>query len=75
MCTDLETLEFYSVWRNDMGMTSGDVAKLLGLSLRRVTQGAKALNVKKYGHLYWWEDSEIDELKKRIGKKGDKLAK
>ena len=53
-----------------MGMTSGDVAKLLGLSLRRVTQGAKALNVKKYGHLYWWEDSEIDELKKRIGKKG-----
>lgn len=54
-------------------MTNRDVAQLLGLSSRRVTQGAKDLGVKKMGHQYWWEDSEVEALRKRIGKQGTRL--
>lgn len=53
-------------------MTSSEVAKLLGLSLRRVTQGGKALGVRMYGHQYWWEEDEVMALKARMGKRGRK---
>lgn len=50
-------------------MTSGEVAKLLGLSEQRVRQAAPKY-AKKQGRNYWWTEKAIESLRERMGKTG-----
>lgn len=51
------------------GMTSGEVARLLGLSEQRVRQAAPKY-AKKQGRNYWWTEKAIEALRERMGKTG-----
>lgn len=50
-------------------MTSGEVAKMLGLSEQRVRQAAPKY-AKKQGRNYWWTEKAIESLRERMGKTG-----
>ena len=54
---------------SSQGMTSGEVAKMLGLSEQRVRQAAPKY-AKKQGRNYWWTDKAIESLRERMGKTG-----
>jgi len=50
--------------------TTTEVAKLLGLSRRRVQQAAVSLGVEKLGRDYVLTDADIKRVRERIGKQG-----
>jgi len=54
--------------------TCKEVADELGLSIRRVQQGAKTLGVEKMGRDYLWSVGDVRRLAERIGKR-DSIAK
>lgn len=50
-------------------MTSGEVARLLGLSEARVRRAAPKY-ARKLGRNWWWEDDAIAALRSRMGRPG-----
>jgi len=54
--------------------TCKEVADELGLSIRRVQQGAKTLGVEKKGRDYLWSVGDVRRLAERIGKR-DSIGK
>jgi hypothetical protein len=54
--------------------TCKEVADELGLSIRRVQQGAKTLGVEKMGRDYLWSVGDVRRLAERIGKR-DSIVK
>ena len=50
-------------------MTSGEVARLLGLSEARVRRAAPSY-ARKLGRNWWWEEDAIAALRERMGKAG-----
>ena len=53
-------------------MTSGEVAKLLGLSEDRVRRAAP-MYARKVGRNWWWTESAIRKLEGRKGMRGHRL--
>lgn len=51
-------------------MTTNEVAELLGLTPRRVQQGAATLGVRKYGRDYYFTKGDVEKLRGRIGMQG-----
>ena len=51
-------------------MTTNEVAELLGLTPRRVRQGAATLGVKKHGRDYHFTKGDVEKLRGRIGMQG-----
>lgn len=51
-------------------MTTNEVAELLGLTPRRVRQGAATLGVRKHGRDYHFTKGDVEKLRGRIGMQG-----
>ena len=50
--------------------SSGDVSRLTGLSMERLSQYARSNGVQKLGNSYLWTDSDIEGLLSRKGRAG-----
>lgn len=53
--------------------SSADVQKETGLSRERINQVGRQIGVMKIAQTYVWTDEQIEYLKTRTGKRGDRL--